>query len=254
MNIAALAQRLEAARLEARLAELAPADIVSSVEDAYRIQTELARRAGSPVRGWKVTALAPADQKKYASSRPVAGMLFAPYVHDTPAEIRRSSLVTPLLECEVAFVLGADLPAQEAPYTQDQVEAAIAAVVPAFELADSRVGASAPDLLKLADAMGNGLFLAGTPVTDWRHLDLADISITLSHDGAETERGTSARILGNPLRAVVALANAQPLPFPGLRTGQIVTTGTCTTPIEIHPGKYAARFGPLGSMEMTVVA
>lgn len=250
MSVAGLAARLARARAEARLADLVSGDAVASVEDAYRVQAELIRHAGSNVRGWKVTALAPADQRKYASNRPVAGPLLGPFVHDAPAKVSLSSLIAPLLECEVAFVLGADLPARDDPYARAEIEAAIAAVVPVFELADSRLDANAPDLMKLADAMGNGLFVVGAPVTDWRRLDLTGIAISLSHDGSVVERGGSARILGDPLLAVVALANAQPLPHPELKAGQIVTTGTCTTPVPVRPGRYAAQFGPLGDVEI----
>lgn len=254
MTIADLAERFAAARNEARLAKLTPSDAITSVEDAYRVQAELVRRANNDVRGWKVTALASADQKKYFSSRPVAGPLLGPYVHSAPATVSLSSLLTPLLESEVAFVLGTDLPAQSGHYDQSQIEAAISAVVPVFELANSRVGADATDLMKLADAMGNGLFIAGRPVFDWRKIDLTDIAVMLARNGVPIEQGNSARILGNPLLAVTALANAQPLPHPGLKAGQIITTGTCTTPVEIHLGKYTAHFGALGDVEMTVEA
>lgn len=253
MTLADLAVRLAAARAQASVLTLSN-DAVASVDDAYRVQSELAALAHGDVRGWKVTALAAADQKKYASSRPVAGALLAPYVHQAPVTIRLSSLISPLLECEVAFVLRTDLPAQAAPYNTAQIEAAIDAVVPVFELADCRLAAGAPDLMKLADAMGNGAFIVGKPVRDWRGLDLTNIPIALSLDGVDAEHGSSARILGNPLLAVVALANAQPLPAGGLKAGQIVTTGTCTTPIAPRAGKYVGDFGPLGQVEMSIAA
>lgn len=254
MNVSDIASRLAAARTGARLAELTSSDVIASVEDAYAVQSELVRLAGGDVRGWKVTALAAQDQRKYASSRPVAGALLGQHVYRAPASLRLSSLISPLLECEVAFVLAADLPPRAGGYDRKQIEAAIQAVVPVFELADSRVPAGAPDLMKLADAMGNGSFVMGQPIENWRNIDLTNISITLTRDGAEIERGSSARILGNPLLAVIALANAQPLPGSGLKAGQIVTTGTCTTPIEVSAGKFAAHFGPLGDVEMTLSA
>ena len=63
MTLADLAERLAAARSESRLAKLKPADAITSVEDAYGVQAELVKRANNDVRGWKVTALASADQK-----------------------------------------------------------------------------------------------------------------------------------------------------------------------------------------------
>jgi 2-keto-4-pentenoate hydratase len=245
-----MAARLAAARGAARILDVASQDVVANVDAAYAVQAELIRLAGGAVRGWKVTALLEKDQKKYAATRPLAGPLLAPFVHDAPASLRLSSYVTPLLECEVAFLLAKDLPAHIV-YDRAAIEAAIAAVIPVFELADSRLPADAPDLMKLADAMGNGAFVVGQPVADWRRLDLGGIDIALTRDGVDIEHGSSARIPGNPLHALIALANAQPLSAE-LKAGQIVTTGTCTTPLAVEHGRYAADFGPLGKIAMTL--
>ena len=197
------------------------------------IQSQLAARPGNTVPAWKVTALAPEQQRGFPD-RPSGGRpLLSPFVHAFGATIATGRAIhRSLLECEVAFVLGADLPPRPKPYTRGEIEAAIEAAVPAIEIADSRCPAEAPNLLKLADCMGNGFFISGAPVRDWRKLDLENLAITLMHDGSVTERGNSARILGNPLLAVIALANAQPLSAGGLKRGvQIVTTGSCITPI-----------------------
>ena len=92
--------------------------------------------------------------------------------------------------------------------------------------------------------------MTGAPVA---LADVSNIEITLYHDGVVVQRGSSARILGDPLLAVVALANAQPLPAAGLKKGQIITTGTCTDPIALRKGDHVAEFGPLGVLRMTVV-
>lgn len=252
MSAAAIAEALADARRAARLLGDCPPG-VATVADAYAVQTALARHHGE-VQGWKVSALTADQQRLYDTDKPVAGALFAPFVHDAPARLSLRQSITPLLECEIAFVLGANLPPRPTPYRHGEVEAAIAAVVPAMEIADSRVPADAPGVLKLADVMGNGAFIVGQPRHDWRQIDLGDIAIVLSHDGGTTEHGTSARILGNPLNAVVALANAQPLPAGGLRAGQIVTTGTCTTPIMTRIGTYAADYGPLGRVTLEMIA
>jgi 2-keto-4-pentenoate hydratase len=249
-----LADELARVRAEARVLEAGPwRAMITSVEEAYRIQSQLAARAGNAVRGWKVTALNIEQQRGYLTDRPVAGALLSPFVHAAPSVLSAAQFVVPLLECEVAFLLGADLPPRDQDYTRGEIEAAVEAVVPAMEIADSRWPANAPDLLKLADSMGNGAFIAGTPVRDWRRLDLDNLAVTLTHDGAVVERGSSTRILGNPLLAVIALANAQPLPAGGLKRGQIVTTGTCTTPIPPKRGVYVGEFGALGTLRLDIV-
>jgi 2-keto-4-pentenoate hydratase len=250
-----LADELACARAEVRVLETGPwRGSVTNVAEAYRIQSQLAGRAGNTVRGWKVTALAIEQQRSFLTDRTIAGALLSPFVHAAPAVLSAAQFIVPLLECEVAFLLGADLPPRQQPYTRSEIEAAVEAVVPAIEVADSRCPADAPNLLKLADSMGNGAFITGAPLRNWRKLDLENIDVTLTHDGSLTERGSSARILGNPLLAVIALANAQPLPAGGLKRGQIVTTGTCTTPIPPKPGVYVGEFGALGALELSFIA
>lgn len=254
MNVAHLARQLASARAQARVLDAGFwLDSVTNVECGYRVQAQLAQLAGNEVRGWKVTALSPEQQRGYLATQPVAGALLAPYVRVSPVTLSLARFVTPLLECEVAFVLGQDLPARTEPYGSEEIRAAIEAVVPAMEIADCRLPAEAPDLLKLADSMGNGAFIVGQPLKPWKMLDLSGLAVTLSHDEIEVEYGTSARILGNPLFAVIALANAQPLPAGGLKRGQFVTTGTCTTPIPPCPGHYVGHFGALGSLALDII-
>jgi 2-keto-4-pentenoate hydratase len=145
-------------------------------------------------------------------------------------------------------VLGADLPERTKPYTREEVASAIAHLVTAFEIPDSRLAPEASDLLKLADCMSNGALVAGVPAG---LADVSNIEVVLRRDGVVIQRGSSAR--GDPILAVVALANAQPLPAFGLRKGQVVITGTCTDPNELQKGDYVADFGPLGVLCMTVV-
>ncbi len=253
MNPADLARELARARADARLLDPAPwRNAIASVDEAYAVQSELAKLPGNGVRGWKVTALTPEQQRGFGSTRPVAGALFADSFHQSPATLTLSQFIAPVIECEIAFRLSRDLPQRSTAYTDAEVADAIDAIVPCYEFPDYRWPAEAPDLLKLADDMGNGAFVAGKPVTDWRKVDLAKIEIILSHDGAEITRGPAARILGNPLKAVTALANAQPLPAGGLKAGHIVTTGTCTTPLPLQRGEYAAHFGVLGTVRLRV--
>jgi 2-keto-4-pentenoate hydratase len=252
MTPSELARRLASARSRGCIAALDQSDTIANVEEAYRVQAELAALAKDGVRGWKVTALTAPEQKKFLSSRPVAGALLGKYVHTGPTSLALSDMILPLLECEIAFTLATDLPAQAAPYQLSDVEAAVEDAVAVIEIADSRVSSSSPDLLKLADCMGNGALVTGARMSGRKKIDLTKIDILLTLNGKELERGHSSRILGNPLLALLALANAQPLPAGGLRKGQIITTGTCTTPVELMRGDYVADFQSLGVVRATI--
>jgi 2-keto-4-pentenoate hydratase len=248
-----LARLLADARRDARLVQPEAALLPGSVADAYAVQAGIAALGAGPVRGWKVTALTATDQAALGVDRPVAGPLFAEAVQPAPGKLARGRFVQPLLECEIAFRLGTDLPREGAPYDRTTVAAAVAAILPAFEVADGRVAADAPGPLRLADAMGNGAFVAGPEVADWQAVDLGGLTIRLTHDDREVAKGPADRILGDPLGAVVALANAQPFWGPGLRAGDIVTTGTCTPPWPLAAGRIEADFGPLGRLTLDVV-
>jgi 2-keto-4-pentenoate hydratase len=247
-----LAKQLHQARASARAIEVDPQEM-GSIDAAYAIQSELIALAGGKPKGWKVTALTPKDQQKFGVNRAVAGAVLEGFVYPSGAELKLSSFIAPLIECEIAFVLGADLPARRNPYSRSEVEAAIAAVVPVFEFPDSRVGAKAGDLVKLTDVMSNGALVTGGPVEDWRRLDLTRTAIRLTLDEAVVAEGTSARILGDPVLALIALANAYPLPSP-LRAGQVVTTGTCTDPLPVRAGRYVASFSGLSDVEVRFTA
>jgi 2-keto-4-pentenoate hydratase len=248
-----LAEQLLRARAETRVVDAGVANgAVGTVADAYLIQDQLASMLGGDVRGWKVTALTPEQQRGYSTDKPVAGPLLAPFFHNAPASLGLQQFIAPLLECEIAFLLGRDLPPRETPYQRAEIEAAVEAIVPAIEIADCRWPADAPGLLKLADDMGNGAFIAGDAISDWRGVDLSALDVALTFAGAEAARGPCSRILGDPLLAVLALANAQPLSAGGLKRGQIITTGTCIEPIPLRAGSYVADFGPLGKLSLSV--
>jgi 2-keto-4-pentenoate hydratase len=249
VTTASTAQELALARREARRLTSDASPVVADVAEAYQIQSALAALTQNDVRGWKVTALTLPDQQKFLSSRPVAGIMLGGHVHPAPATLALSDFIAPLLECEIAFVLGRDLPERTVPYQRSDIVAAIAHVLPVFEISDSRVSPDAANLLKLADCMAHGALIAGSEAMP---LDVTNVDIVLRHGDEILQHGSSARILGDPVLAVQALANAQPLPAP-LKKGQIVTTGTCTDPVELRRGEYAADFGPLGVLRMTVV-
>ncbi len=250
--IAALAADLFAARRDCRT--LAPTGPVpTDITQAYAVQAQIVGLSGDDILGWKVTALAPADQPGFGADRPVAGPLLARFVHPSPATLALADFLMPVLECEFAVRLSRDLPERALPYSRDEIAAAIDAVIPAFEIADGRLGPGAPGALRLADLMGNGAFIMGTPLP-WTGQDLDVAQVTLTLDGADAGTGHGGRILGGPLGAVQALANAQPLCAP-LLAGQIVTTGSATVPLRITtPMDAVADFGPLGRIRLTLTA
>lgn len=244
-DLTALASALAEARRTSRRIAI-DEGLVASLHEAYAVQRDSLAALGSEVGGWKVGA-APAGERAPAAA------LLGRHIMASPASAPVAGFVDAHIECEIAFLLGRDLPARPEPYGVDEVAAAVAGVLPVFEIADSRLGWPPSPLARIADAMSNGGLVLGASHADWRALDLDAVAITLTRDGQPFATGSSAAIAGGPLQALVSLANGQPLPFP-LRAGQVVTTGSCTGMLPIGPGRYHGTFAGLGEVTFDLAA
>lgn len=227
--------------------------------EAYRLQAAVSADLGD-IGGWKVAAVTDAQRRSLGVRSPIGAPLYRRWMHDArdrPSELSEAGFVAPRLECEFAFELARDLaPRPGAPYTRDEVRAATLALRIAVEIVDSRLPRGLGALAELGDGFNNGAFVAGPATPAWDAVDFARHAIVLrrDHDGASDEvaRGSGAAILdGDPFGTVVLLANAPPDGARGLRSGDIVTTGSCTgAPRVPGPGRYRADFGVLGTVEL----
>jgi 2-keto-4-pentenoate hydratase len=208
------------------------------------------------IAGWKVSGLSPSQRDAMEISQPISSPLLAAWTRPTGGAFEHCAFIAPLLECEIAFELGADLPLREQPYTREEVMAAVHAVRPAIEVVDSRLPPGSSTLAQLADDFNNGGFVVGAAVTEWRTLDLAACGIEL-HTAAADERRTVAHgsgravLDGDLVGALLAMANYQCPLYGGLRAGQIVTTGTCTGAVPLADASLAeATFDSLGAVRV----
>lgn len=254
MNEAAHA--LAEARRRAVALRALPPGLDGDLAAAYGLQRAVAASLGE-VRGWKVSALTTAQQQTLGVPRPVGGPLLSPWFATAPARFALSHFIAPRLECEFAFELGRDLPERSTPYSRAEVEAAVTALRIGVEITDSRLPAGSPFLAELADGFNNGAYVVGPACTERRGIRFATHAILLSADMGdgprELARGDGGPVLnGDPLAAVVLLANAQPPGYGGLRAGHVVTTGTCTGAVAIPgPCTISADFGVLGRIAVT---
>jgi 2-keto-4-pentenoate hydratase len=159
------------------------------------------------------------------------------------------------VEAEFGFRMHRELPPRARPYQQEDVQNAIGTLVPLIEICDTRLldwkSRSIEEIT--ADNAFHGGVAIGRELTDWRHVDLATHEVTLSIDGEIKGRGTGALVLGNPLEAVLWLANELSSRGLGLRTGDIIAAGTCTG-LHLAPAGslVEAHFGALGRVALSI--
>jgi len=226
----------------------------NSLEEAYAIQHEIVALSGEASRGFKVGSTSVEAQKNLGTDEPGAGVLLAPYVYESPTRIAIAPAHTPSVEGEFAYLLGRDLPPRATPYTMDEVADAVAAVAGAIEVVGTRFSgglAGKGRLLVTADCGANIAFVGGRWRYDLRSMDLKTHRVAMTINGAVRGTGTGERALGDPMNVLLWLANQQSGQGRGLKSGEIVSTGTCTGLDPVLPGdRVRADFGDLGAVEI----
>lgn len=232
----------------------------SRIEQAYAVQdafVSLKSRACGAVVGHKIALTTARMRAMVGLETPIAGRLHARQVVRGPASVRAADYGRLLVEFEIAVRMAADLPPQRAPYTMQRAGAAVGAVMPALELADDR-GADyatlpARGLELAADNAWNEGAVLGESHTEWRGLDLAGIAGVAYVNGAIVGEGRGADSMGHPLAALAWVANHLASRGAGLRSGDVVITGSLVTSKFPQPGdRVRFEMGELGSVELQV--
>jgi 2-keto-4-pentenoate hydratase len=234
-------------------AELIPADL----DEAYQVRAayeaiESAAGRGA-VAGYKIGLTTPIMQKLCGVDEPCFGAIFVNEVHHRRAELPVDAYCRLGVETEIAVRLGEDLP-QGA--DRARIEAAVESCMAAIELLEDlrqdykRLSAAA----MVASNVWNAGIVVGTPVTDWRRLDLATVTSRLTINGHEIGGGTGSDVMGNPLNALSWLADKLAGVGKPLRRGMIVMTGSMV-PIQFPAtgDRVVVEVSGLGSAELVAI-
>jgi len=238
---------INARRNHKPIADLPPELQPKSLEDAAVIHGMIATAFG-PIGGWKIGA-GSADATPFFAPMPLAWMARSGTLLAGPRFRYR------VLEAEIAFLLGKDLPPRAKPYTRDEVVAAIASCHPIIEELESGLidPKAAAHLSMLADLQMHGGFIHGPACKDWKKIDFKKETVTLSINGKVQVERTGSNTSGDLMRLLPFLANEGAARTGGLKAGQWITTGSWTgnTParpgslVEVefaHAGKVSLRF------------
>jgi 2-keto-4-pentenoate hydratase len=219
------------------------------IDAAYAVQALLASAAeqsGRRVIGRKIGLTSAAVQKQLGVDQPDFGLLFDDMAFGDAQEVSIKRLIQPKIEAEIAFVLERDLD-QEKP-TFGHVLNAIGYALPAIEIVDSRVRDWKISILDtIADNASSGLFVLGGSPKKIDAFDLRLCGMSLEHRGEPVSLGCGAACLGNPLNAVVWLAQTAARTGRPLRAGDIVLSGALGPMVSVTAGEvYEARISGLG--------
>jgi 2-keto-4-pentenoate hydratase len=229
----------------------------TSRAEAYTLQATLEGRSTKPLYGWKIAATSLAGQAHIGVDGPLAGRILAERVIDVGGECRLGPNHMRVAELEFAFVMDRSLPPRERPYSIDEVLRAVRDLHPAIEIPDSRFEQfeTVGEFQLIADNACAHDFLLGNPSPrHWRQLDLAVLPVVGALDGMSVETGCGRNVLGDPRIALTWLANELSMHSITLQAGQVVTTGTCISPMSITIGNHVSGdFGDLGTVTLRIV-
>jgi 2-keto-4-pentenoate hydratase len=256
-----VAKTLLKARTEHKRIECLPSSCYPKDHDAaYQCQNELMdltlNHYGGKLIGYKTACTNESAQKLLYLDEPFYGPLLSPFVHKSPAKLKTDDFFMRVIEPEFAFQMAADLPPRNKEYTRDEVSKAVAAVMPAIEIVDSRyndwkdkkIGA----LSLIADNACNGAWVHGQPKHNWIDFDLAKHEVNLFVNGTPIRKGRGDAVMGHPLNPLTWLTNMLSQHGKGLKAGDMITTGITTEVYLANRGdQIVADFGSIGSVELS---
>ena len=250
--VAEVADRLWRAEIEhSPISPITDAHPELALEDAYAIQTyNIDRRVGSGrvVRGRKVGLTSRPMQELLGVSEPDFGVLLDDMFVEDGDEIPLETMLQPRVEAEMAFVIGADLAGPGV--TTSNALTAIAGVLPAIEIVDSRIADWKIRLIDtVADNASSGKLVIGGKLTKVTDFDLRLAGMVMTRNGAVIDTGAGAAALGNPARCVAWLANKLATFGASLHADDIVLPGAVHRMVPVQPGDvFRAEFAYLGAV------
>lgn len=229
---------------------------VISVDDAYQIQLYQIQKKveqGAVVKGLKIGLTSKAMQDMLNVYTPDYGFILDSMVFEETEGLHAARFIQPKVEFEIAFVFNKRL--QGPNVTIQDVIDATAYVVPAVEVIDSRI---ADWKIKFEDTVADNGSSAGAILGEKRTLlsdiaDISDIKMTVTKNGEFLDEATSAAVLGNPLNAVVWLANEVGKYDVSIEPGMFVLSGALSKAVVFEEGdSFTADFGVLGKVNVVI--
>jgi 2-oxo-3-hexenedioate decarboxylase len=230
-----LAARLDdAARTATPIAQLST-EVTLTLQEAYAVQAlSVARRVarGEARIGMKMGFTSRAKMAQMGVDAMIWGRLTRGMAVDEGGTVERKRYVHPRVEPEVAFLIKRRLSGR---VTAPEALSAVEAVAPALELIDSRY----QDFkFSLTDVVADNSSAAGFILGGWRRpdLDVSNLGIILQLDGGARQIGSTAAILGSPVRSLVAASALAADAGEALEAGSVVLAGGATAAEVLAPG------------------
>lgn len=236
-RLARYAETLDTAAREANATpQITPVDTEFSVTEAYQVQKlSVDRRLSRGERriGVKMGLTSRAKMLQVGVDEVAWGRLTDAMLVEEGSALSRARYVHPRVEPEVAFLMKAPLVGK---VTAAAALAAVEAIAPAMEIIDSRY-----ENFKFAleDVIADNTSSSGLVIGSWHdpRSDFSNLGVILEIDGEVVQVGSTAAILGHPIRSLVAAARLVAEAGEQINAGDIVMAGGITAAPNLAPGQ-----------------
>lgn len=232
-QLAAIAERLDQAAISAAAVEQLAEEV--DISTAYKIQKlSMARRLSRGERrlGIKMGVTSKAKMAQVGVTEMIWGMLTSEMLVGDGGRLDMARFIHPRAEPEIAFLIGKTL---SGPVTGLEAFAAIAGIASAIEIIDSRFRNFK---FRITDVIADNSSSSAFVVGPWQapDTDVGNLGMTLEFNGQPVGIGSSAAILGHPLRALVEAAAIVGRYGESLQPGDILLSGSATAAEPLRKG------------------
>lgn len=236
-NLLAIAKMLDKAATEAKAMPQISSSIELTLAEAYETQRQsilLRLRRGERRVGVKMGFTSRAKMAQMGISDMIWGRLTNGMIIEEGGPMDYSRFIHPRVEPEIAFLLKRPLFGVVTPL---QAMEAVEAIAPALEIIDSRYD---DFKFSLADVVADNASSSGFVTGAWTRpdFDFSNLGLVLNFDGRPAQIGSTAAIMGHPIRALVAAARFAAEAGEPLQTGWIVMAGGATAAEALLPGQH----------------
>jgi 2-keto-4-pentenoate hydratase len=227
-----------------------PLDLITSESEACELQEAAQDALGFERRGYAVVGSSPATRGTLGLSKPIYSAIPASALFMNSKGLRLAPGVIGA-QCEFVFTMLRPYPDGNEAIDRASAADAVVGCQPAIGLVGRRTHHSyAGENAAIADFGLHVATLCGKFAEDVDFNELAKTEVNVFLFKETVFSGSAASIMGHPLEAIVWLARELARRGKRLEPDDIVTTGSCTTILQVLPGQHmAADFGPLGQVE-----
>lgn len=215
-----------------------------------QLQQQQFEEQGHKVIGHKIGLTSVAMQKQLGVDSPDFGFFTDRMKFEENDQIPSAQFIAPKVEPELAFTLGADLPADA---TLEQVRDSIESVQLAVEIIDSRVANWDIRLVDtIADNASCGAVVLGQQLTGIDLSQLGEVTAEMKLNGEAVGSGKGSDVMGDPLLPLQWLAKTLGEQGTKLSAGDVILTGSFCGAVAFESGDVLdVDYGAHGALSLT---